>query len=152
MKIIFLDFDGVLKNGRSFRVLKSCAAPECVRHLNFIVAQTDASIVVSSTWREIGLTKCRDLLSGWGVKALALDATPILRKMVNGLHIAEMRGAEIQSWLDQSKDHPESFVILDDDDEMLHLKKYHVKTEFETGLTLADAHRAIAVLNSPQKH
>lgn len=51
MKVIFLDFDGVL-NSRSFRAVRSDIIDE--KHMTFlrrIVEATGAGIVLSTSWR-----------------------------------------------------------------------------------------------------
>jgi hypothetical protein len=55
------------------------------------------------------------------------------------------RGREIQAYLNNAAG-VESFVIIDDDDDMEHLKPHLILTPFEIGLTEADADRAIAML------
>ena len=65
MKIIFLDFDGVLINRESLKQasgLQSKAHPSCVAALNSIIEVTEASIVVTSTWRGKLISPVRDLL------------------------------------------------------------------------------------------
>jgi len=42
---------------------------------------------------------------------------------------------------------PEAFVILDDHDDMLHLKPFLVHTSMEHGLTNDDVEKALKILN-----
>jgi hypothetical protein len=72
-----------------------------------------------------------------------------LRKTPGGIYAAEARGQEIQAWLDGAPRYGievESFVILDDDSDMVHLADRLVKTSFETGLLDEHVDRAIAML------
>lgn len=159
MKIIFLDFDGCIRCAGSYLLPSYVAGqgkpapahPDCVAALNFIIAETGARIVVSSVWRVGGVGKMRDVLAEWGVRGECLGVTPDLsrRGATPGEHVA--RGVEIQRWLDaqSGRGAVESFVILDDDDDMLHLAPRLVRTEFELGLTMEHARRAVRLLQEP---
>jgi 16S rRNA C1402 (ribose-2'-O) methylase RsmI len=146
MKIIFLDVDGVLINRESCMRGFAKHSPECVTVLNDLLKKSDANIVVSSCWR-IGRTviELRDLFNEWGVlPGRVLDKTP------HDWQKSEIRGDEIQQWLNQREDirgDVESFVIIDDDRDMGHLLPRLVQTEFEFGLTTSDAEKALALLN-----
>ena len=51
-KIIFLDIDGVLNSESYFKnKIAGVIDPECVRRLNRIIKETDADIVISSSWK-----------------------------------------------------------------------------------------------------
>lgn len=148
MKVLFLDFDGVLVNHRSWYVRSgrtATADPPCVAALNKITDSTNAQIVVSSTWR-IGMTivELRKLLRAWGVTGTALAKTPHMGFSVR-------RGLEIKAWIDMyegSRELVESLAILDDDDDMDALSPFLVQTDFEEGLTEVHAEKAIALLNA----
>jgi phosphoglycolate phosphatase-like HAD superfamily hydrolase len=147
VKVIFLDFDGVLVNRRSWYVRSgrtATADPPCVAALNRITDSTNAQIVVSSTWR-IGMTivELRNLLHAWGVTGAVLAKTPHMGFSVR-------RGSEIKAWIDMyeaSRELVESFAILDDDDDMDAFSSSLVQTDFEEGLTEVHAEKAIALLN-----
>lgn len=160
MKVIFLDIDGVMNNLESLRYPRtkvrsskhsySAAHPSCVQALNRIIAATDAQIVISSTWRGIGLGVLREILRAWGVVGTIVSRTPDLSRQHGSIYGAPERGAEIQQWLDAYLDLDiDSFVILDDGDDMGQLRLHLVQTDYEQGLTEADADRAIAILNAP---
>lgn len=161
MKIIFLDFDGVLCNHESISAgYKARTAPEqdpygahpdCVAALNRIIEATGAMIVVSSTWRRISKyrTAMADTLNRWGVKGTVLDITPVLDRQHGTLYVSPERGDEIKAWLESYTRNPiESFVILDDDKDMGSLKHRLIKTEMETGLTHQHADLAIQMLTT----
>lgn len=142
LKVIFLDVDGVLINGRSCRVRFDNPAAECVAALNDLIARTKAVIVVSSCWR-IGRTvvELRELLASWGVVGTVIDRTE---------NLGTKRGKEIAKWLSERNDHRgdvESFVIIDDDSDMCGLIGHLVKTRFEEGLTPERVDAAVAKLS-----
>jgi hypothetical protein len=151
VKVIFLDIDGVLNNMESLRFPRirvkssehsySAAHPSCIAALNRIISETNARIVISSTWRGIGLEVMFEIFHQWGIAGMTVGYTPLWERSFE-------RGDEIADWLSK---HPEvtSFVILDDGDDMGVLKHRLVQTDYEIGLTEADADRAIAILNAP---
>ena len=166
MKVIFLDFDGVLNGADWLRktqngnvdpagyahYINNPCDPELVSRLNRIVATTNAKIVISSSWR-IGYTLAA--LRGFLKKAgfehphSIYDRTPRL----NGAD--DQRGDEIQAWLDRyietEKHHVETYVILDDDSDMKHLKHKLVQTNTLVGLQDEHVDRAIAILMETTK-
>jgi Swiss Army Knife RNA repair-like protein len=154
MKVIFLDIDGVLVNRSSLMAASGAWAkgqPSCVAALNEITDKTDAKIVISSTWRSCGLEMMQEFLADWGVKGEVIGCTPDLSWRTGQIYAATERGDEIQAWLDLRESaigDVEAFVILDDDADMKHLLPHLVQTEFEPGLTMYDASRAISFLST----
>jgi hypothetical protein len=158
VKVIFLDFDGVLCNHESMSAgYKARTAPEqdpygphadCVAALNRIIEETGAFIVVSSTWRKCKNpnARMRETLKRWGVRGDMIGTTPVL---YGDQYSYVRRGSEVQQWLDTVRTPVESFVILDDDEDMAHLRHRLVRTSSADGLTQDDADRAIAILNAP---
>ncbi len=159
MKVVFLDFDGVLNSVRyhterhnagldhAGRGMVPCLDPRGIAVLNEVVQKTESVVVVTSTWR-IGEQRVR--LSEWlrdaGFTGIVHGATP-LWKDVKAAH-PEMdnirRGHEIQLWLDWAAECPDRrlgpvthFVILDDDTDMEHLYDRLVKVDDLEGLTAA---------------
>jgi hypothetical protein len=155
MKIIFLDFDGVITIPSSRWHLKA----SLIRNVRRIVDETGAKIVVSSSWRH-GFPepsaeatarqmadrpkRCpRNAMLNWLSDNL-YDCTPYFP---DEKYSGQGRGGEIQTWLDRHPD-VENYVILDDDGDMLDSQLYHfVQTNYEDGLTEAETVRAIKVLN-----
>lgn len=152
MKVIFLDFDGVLNCiGTVFsadNIEKSVQlSRERVGILNEIVKQTNAKIVISSSWR-IGssIETLETYLECFGLNCydenmdkLVIDKTPNL--------LSGFRGREIDNWLSEHSE-VEQYVILDDDCDMLPSQfNNFVNTKFYSGLTYLDAELAIAILN-----
>ena len=146
--IIFLDIDGVLVTRACYQVpdrsdsILRAFDPRCVLALQRIVSETQARIVVSSTWRQgthEQFQRLRDHIAAQGITAPVVGRTPEFR--------GQDRGDEIADWL---YGHPRitRFVILDDDDDMGHLLPKLVRTDFEDGLTADHARRAVEMLNA----
>lgn len=154
MKIIFLDIDGVL-NSRQWmeefhaqhptehRFMQERFDEKAVARLQRLVEATDAKIVISSTWRLLhSLSDIRGLLNQHGFKGDVIDKTP---RIPDGV-----RGGEIETWLSQRNSFlgdVDSFVILDDDDDMEPLMDKLVQTNFEFGLQDEHVEKAIEMLN-----
>lgn len=128
--VVFIDFDGVLVNKKSWRVrsgLNATADPDCVDVLNEITDKANAVLVVSSSWR-IGQSReqIARILKSWGVKARVAGMTPVL--------LGAERGKEILRFLERNRRAVRDFVILDDDDDMHPYRHKLVQTEFDYGL------------------
>ena len=138
MKVLFLDFDGVINSAKHFKSLPPERAASEVEYddrsfdkvaigrLNRIVKDTGCEVVVSSSWRLMyPLGKLCGILRRHGFCGRLLDAT---EDMPHGC-----RGDEIQRWLDE---HPgvERFAIVDDNSDMGHLVGQLVQTQWEHGL------------------
>jgi hypothetical protein len=149
MKVIFLDIDGVLNCQHYTNQIKTPNGfldLDCVANLNKLVADTGAKIVLSSTWRHDA-----DVIDNLKVHVQAefLGKTPSLNSRYS------LRGNEIHAWIQQNeallgKAYHEyhSFVILDDDSDMLlwHADNYF-RTDPWVGLTQGVAYRAARYLN-----
>lgn len=116
MKVVFLDFDGVLNSQRSAIAyggvswsgaagIRAKMDDVAVRLIGGIVCRAGASIVLSSSWRND---------SAWKSYGPALDL-PIIDRTPT---LTGPRGAEIADWLHR---HPEveQYAIVDDDSDML---------------------------------
>ena len=152
MKIIFLDFEGVLvtQASRVIARLESLtdiqAFPPAIEALNKILVQTDAQIVATSSWRSSGMGLVGDLLDKWGAQGRCVDIVPYRRN----------REEEIQAWISLAADentyefelgHLENFAVIDGLDDLGALHPYHFRTDADMGLTEALADRVIAFLN-----
>ena len=166
MKLVFLDVDGVLNSAHWWKVRTGVPEeaneadyayysidPSAVLRLNRLLDESGAICVLSSTWRTIyPLTRMQGYLKNRGFTGRLLGATPNhasheMTKDDRGRWTR--RGNEIQAWLDMlgPRHQPESFVILDDDDDMAHLADRLVKTTFDHGLTDDDVKKALEILN-----
>lgn len=140
MKVIFLDIDGVLNNARSNEesITFPCIDNVNLQHLKNIIDETNASIVLTSSWKE-------DYQEDDAVRHFLDDKLPICGitddKILN-------RGKGILAYLSEHRD-VESFVIIDDeafDFEECGLMDHWIKTSYGCGLTEMDAERAIRIL------
>lgn len=139
MNVIFLDFDGVILTKASrFR------HPDrgCVALLDTLCRDTEASVVISSTWRGIGLGRCRAMLREAGFTAPVIGITPTIWETWK----QGRRGDEIGLWLLNQGSKVDRFCILDDDDDMGDLLPYLVRTQTLLGLTEADVAAARLLL------
>lgn len=153
--ILFLDFDRVLNsrsydNGcdrpeRAMPYMAHLIDPKAVQRLNAIVESTKCAIVVSSSWRHAH--PVGDLLRILRIRGAAswmtlLGATP------TGMGDPP-RGLEIQAWLDANPQATGPIAILDDQDDMAHLRDRLVRTGTQKGLTDEEAAQTVAMLRTP---
>lgn len=118
MKIIFLDFDGVMDTAYYDHMLSKQGLPgndpygtvfdpNCVHNLRRIIDNTGADIVVSSSWKHFMTYK--EFLEMWdarGLPGFVTDVTPIPEMRRN-------RGDEIDAWLNECNVECQ-YVIIDD--------------------------------------
>lgn len=154
MKVIFLDFDGVITTSKSRYNLDISK----VRLLGEIIEATDSKIVISSSWRHNTLEDTIDYLSKISNRVPFIF--PYLDKVIGitsrmysfklhqpSTHFRIPRGLEIDQYLEE---HPEikRYIILDDDSDMLLSQKdFFVKTNSLKGLKKKDIKKAIKILN-----
>jgi hypothetical protein len=149
MKVIFLDFDGVVnipywKYNEYGNLQSNYNFPSDGRVNNYQAVQWvcefcekyDYKIVISSTWRKNrSLENCTNYLTRCGLRqsVKVIGMTPVL----SGKH----RGDEITLWLNQ---HPEvtDYLIFDDDSDMtIHTDKL-IKCDSIVGFTLREYEQA----------
>lgn len=142
MKIIFLDFDGVIKPLHA-----EFSKEACNRVAHLLVKDASLRIVVSSSWRQYGLQTCRGILRDLGIDPIkVIDVTEGLPE-----HAPKTRDHHIKKWL---RDHPgvRNFVILDDEAEMPDFAHKYVNTNSYVGLTEKDAEKALQILEGEDKY
>ncbi len=153
MKVIFLDFDGVLNGIRYINLMTRenkfgiLLDPERLELLKQIVDETDAKIVLSTSWREhwnrnpqfcdeIG-DEINQTFGEYGLEIYS--KTP---------DITAQREYQIESWLKEHTE-AESFIVLDDMAmDLPFLNHRFIRTSgFLGGLTEDDVEMAIKLLN-----
>lgn len=163
MKVIFLDFDGVLNSEGSFLYEQRLRNGEWNNHELGRVNETlchvctsnfqaildrfpETKIVISSTWRishDINWLKIK--LASYGIDSSnVIDVTP---------QLGNPRAEEITEWL---SGHPEvvHYLIIDDYDDDLskvHGERRYVRTSWNTGLTWDHVEEAFLKLKTPPK-
>ena len=164
MKVIFLDIDGVLNNIQHCNYIHENIAPghgfgqsweldrgnfndvtlgwdsRNVSALKYILYETNAKIVISSTWRKGRTTKFfRNCFSVYNLNPDIIGFTPEIFK------IGTKRGDEVNAWLKRHERDVTNWVCLDDDGDF-YPENNLIQTDLEVGLTWADAERAIDIL------
>ena len=159
MKLIFLDIDGVLNHETGYRT-KQCTehyelnghhyqpfALESKRLLNQLIDQTEAKIVISSTWRLDGLEQMKAIWEHEGMHGEVIDVTPDYHIDLGIYATPAPRGSEIEIWLKRKgisrsefnrymnrgqlelvKDKAliyDNYIIIDDDSDMLYNQRNH---------------------------
>lgn len=168
MKILFLDFDGVLNTDRYQAVLHSQALPtsdefgaifdpDAVASLRAITdAVPDLIIVIESSWKAFGLNAMRRMWKARGLPGEVFGITPHIdnEELLLSVDLDDPeafskleglgKGGEIKAWLDAHGEEVEEYVILDDVDEFRgDLKEHLIITDPREGLTQDKALGAI---------
>lgn len=153
MKVIFLDFDGVLNSIRTVYAypLMTDRFNECWEQLDPIAVmltrrlceEHDAKIVISSTWRKLFTIeefKQKFLeLYNWDIPIIDMTASSS----------RGFRGEEINDWLEDNQ-HVCKYVILDDDSDF-YMDQPFVKVNGLHGISVFDYHRAVLCLDPGNK-
>lgn len=185
MKIIFLDIDGVMNSGLHTQELYSAYTrgeltkreyydtfdmpyKETLEALKYIIDNTGAQVVLSSTWRlnPENIVKLNKCFEPYGFSIIDRTCSGVYLTDIeklgfntkkcysvyftkNDLKYSTDRGAEIAMWLSKHSN-IESFVILDDDS--ADIKQYYPKNFVQTdfygdALNMECAEKAIKILN-----
>ena len=164
-KVIFLDFDGVLntalwhsqanrdklkdKYGYKFD-------PNAVANLKKILDKTGADIVISSSWKCIGLAELHKMWKERCLPGKVIGVTPnslsdeiLLSANLDDFHKTNIRGSEIKEWLMLYGKDVSHYAILDDVYDILPEQESHfVWTNPVVGITEGNAMQAIMILNN----
>lgn len=148
MNIIFLDIDGVMNHQnhfvRSKKHILQEFCPIAEKNLKRIIHECNAKIVVSSSWRKIHASVANTPITEWlfshyGLEDYVIGVTPYLAN--------EIRGKEIQNYIENCTHSVDKFVILDDDNDMGELIEHLVQTDYRYGLTDEKCEESIKILN-----
>lgn len=144
MKVLFLGIDGVLNSSQFICGVKihefkysNLIDPNTVYLLNKITSDTNASIVISSSWKEN--EDIYHTLYDAKVSAPIIGKTPSLGNVD--------REHEIFKWLEGYPSPLHGMAIIDNSFDMKNLIHYSVKTNAEVGLTYVEVFKAIDILN-----
>ena len=157
MKVIFLDFDGVITTPET----KWNIGLVYVKRIKQICDVTGAKLVISSSWQRYSGTKNESreervdnwlkgiLMKGYHgyIKKFFKDYTYDMSGRFYGEY-GNFRGSDIKSWLVR---HPEvtDYVIIDDEGDMLEEQLFHfVQTDWVFGIQDREVKLAIGVLNN----
>lgn len=165
-KIIFLDIDGVMATPEYLKDGQWALNPHKQEMLGKILSETNADIVLSSSWRQNTLEETKTHMENEGflftnkLIGITIRAYQWLERGT-GIHLSIPRGVEIKQWIDANihsdngknwnrqklgKDY--TYVILDDESDMLlEHKDNFVHTNGNMGLTENDLQKAILILN-----
>jgi hypothetical protein len=122
IKIIFLDIDGVLNViGQGHDEFGQKFHQHFEDNLRWIIEETAADIVISSSWRSAGLDEMQRMWSQRNLPGNVIDITPnevdVVARGTCEFYDLVDRGHEIQQWIDDNQ--IEKYVIIDDDPDML---------------------------------
>lgn len=138
MKVIFLDFDGVMNPENNYK-------PDCefskaaVKNLNKLLGEhPDAKIVISSAWRRKGLKFVKEVLDKNGINSDKVVG------ITDEKHTTD-RGHHIERYLQDIK-FIKDFVILDDRRDMDKVLDHLVHINPRIGLTEKDIEEASKIL------
>lgn len=163
-KFIFIDIDGCLNSdkyteselykqatiGMSDAKIMLVAHhlhldPNALELINGLVIRSNAKVILSSTWRfKYSPSEVTEMMKGRGAIFTIADSTPKYPSFNS--HFTS-RGEEITAYLDSLKKEAESFVIIDDRNDMGNLKNNLVLTDPKYGITLSDVDKALKILN-----
>lgn len=150
-KYIFLDFDGPLNTGRNDYLDPDRYGHHfddvAIRNLRRIIDRTGAGIVVSSSWRHLGLNRIQEIWKEWGMPGKIIGCTPGL--WGDG-RLFNCRGEEIQQWLEENTIGDYKYVIIDDMDDSEAIEgqeEIWIQVDPHCGISYEDAEIAISILN-----
>lgn len=154
IKVIFLDIDGVLTSVSSNWNLDKT----CCENLKKIIEETDAKIVISSSWRLHTLNETLENLKQESkripfefpcIDRIIGQTERIFSKTYTGKTVSSIRGLEINHWMVENPSTVSNYLILDDDCDMIYWQKDNfIKTDYQVGLTEDDVKKSIEILNS----
>ena len=163
-KVIFLDIDGVLNTKWWYTQMERNTPkdkygytfdPKAVANLKRIVEETGADLVVSSSWKCMGLSQIEEMWRDRSLPGKIIGITPnsvsdemLLNADIDSIELFHIRGEEIKEWMARHGKQVSNYAIIDDMNNMLTEQQSHfVQTDPEVGITKEDADNAIRILN-----
>lgn len=164
-KVLFLDIDGVLNTERQHWHCQMNGIapidrfgyafdPKAVANLANILTDTGAEIVISSSWKSIGLANLVELWENRGLPGKIIDITPntisdefLLNANLDDMELLPIKGVEIKEWLTNHGRQVSHYAIIDDESGMLLEQQPHfVRTNPQFGITRTDSQKVINIL------
>lgn len=151
--IIFLDIDGVLRPLHSYIGKDGYGqlfTKECLDAFKHLIDNTNAKIVISSTWKSSGLIIMKEMWEERNLPGEVIDITPNEVDVVNS-GAAEFydlvdRGLEIEQWI-KDNNFTGNYLIIDDiPDFNREQMNHYVKTDPRVGLTMNDVQKCLEIL------
>ena len=155
MKIIFLDFDGVITTYAS----KWNISLEHVKRVQKICDVTGAKLVISSSWQRFGhkYETREERVKNWLDGIMMKEYKGVIKKFfkeytydMSGRFYGEfgnIRGSDIKSWLTRNPD-VDNYVIIDDESDMLDEQIFNfVQTDISFGIQDREVELCIDILN-----
>ena len=163
-KIIFLDLDGVLNTARWHSQADRNSLqdeygyrfdPVAVANLKKILDETGAEIVISSSWKFMGLSKMQNMWKERNLPGNVVGITPnsvgdefLLHANLDDMDLLSIRGQEIKEWLMLYGKDVTHYVILDDmTDILIEQEPHFVWIDPEVGITKGNVVQVIMILN-----
>lgn len=136
MKVLFCDFDGIIFTFGNYNF----SAVACKNLQSLLDQEPDLKIVVSSSWRHLGIDQCKKTLQANGI-----DSSRVVD--ITGDEPGE-RGNQIKAHLARN---PQviHYVILDDNSDFTGLMDRLVRPNPHVGLTEAEVQNCIDILKKP---
>ena len=164
-KVIFLDIDGVLNTKWWYTQMDRNTPkdkygyafdPKSVANLKRILDETGAEIVISSSWKSLGLSELEEMWQDRGLPGKLIGITPnnvsdelLLNADLDHMELFSIRGMEIKEWLDKHGKKVSHYVIIDDMDNFLPEQQSHfVQTDPEVGISELDVKKIVRLLNN----
>lgn len=163
-RIIFLDIDGVLNTERwHSQAIRGELKDEygyrfdpiAVENLSRIIEETGAAIVISSSWKCMGLATMQKMWKDRQLPGKVIDITPnsvsdefLLNVDLNDMDLLSIRGQEIKDWLMTKGGSECKYVIFDDMNDVLQEQEAHIVwVDPAVGITKGNVAQAIRILD-----
>lgn len=150
MKILFLDFDGVITTYETGWTISL----DKLALVDRIINETGARIVVTSSWKHgySNVDGFKNSICSKRCSRTIKEETPF-EKFIGQIYDITSgcgyRGEEVERWLEEHEDDVETYAILDDDSDFKKEQLFNfIQTDTYEGLTERETKMAISMLNN----